>query len=136
MQREIKNIDFSPEFSFKTSRSGGPGGQNVNKVNTKVELSFDVVNSLLLLDDEKERILQKLSSKLTSENILNITSQSERTQLKNKAECIKKFYETIEKALHVPKKRRPTKISPAQKERRLEMKKQKSEIKASRRKIE
>ena len=134
MQEESKNIDFSPEFSFKTSRSSGPGGQNVNKVNTKVELSFDVENSALLLDEEKERIKNNLASKLTKDFVLIITSQSERTQLRNKEECIRKFYEIIEEALKVPKKRKKLKMSKAAIEKRLKQKKHTSEKKDSRKK--
>jgi ribosome-associated protein len=128
--------DFSSEFNFIASRSGGAGGQNVNKVNTKVMLCFDVNNSLLLTEDEKQRILEKLSNKINQEGILQISSQKERTQLANKDLCIKKFYQLIERALAVPKTRRRTRPSAASIEKRLVSKKKISEIKELRKKLE
>jgi len=81
----ILNIpDLSGEFQFLTSRSSGPGGQNVNKVNSKVELRFDIQNSSLLSEEQKEILLVKLSAKISSEGILSIVSQRDRSQLTNK----------------------------------------------------
>ena len=128
----LKGIRLDPEFQFKTSRSSGAGGQNVNKVSTKVELDFDVANSALLSAEQKEIILEKLAGKINKEGILQIVSQTERSQLGNKEIAIKKFYTLVNNCFVVKKKRKATKPSKASKEKRLQTKKRSSEIKKSR----
>ena len=125
--------DLETEISFKTSRSGGSGGQHVNKVSTKVELDFDIAASKILTEEQKAVLLQKLASRLTTEGILQIIAQAERSQLRNKKAAIEKFHTLIAEAFFVQKKRKPTKISKAAKERRLVSKKRKAEVKKLRR---
>jgi ribosome-associated protein len=128
----IIDRDFSKEFIFTASRSSGPGGQNVNKVSTKVELRFDVLHSDLLSEEEIEILRIRLQKKISAEGFLIIVSQSERTQLKNKEKTIEKFYNLIWKALTPVKKRKPTRPSAASKEKRIENKKMQGEKKARR----
>lgn len=120
------------ELVFKATRSSGSGGQNVNKVSTKVELRFNIGNSLLLSDDEKDRVRVKLKNRISSEDILIVSSDSERTQLGNKRAVIEIFFDLLEKALKKPKKRIKTKPTRASKERRLKEKKINSDRKQSR----
>lgn len=107
------------EVTFKTSRSGGSGGQNVNKVATKVELIFNIANSTLFTDTEKLLLTQKLAGKLDLEGNLHVVSQEDRSQLANKENTIEKTIVILQKALHVPKKRKPTKVPKSVVEKRL-----------------
>jgi len=124
------------ELSFKAVRSSGPGGQNVNKVASKVVLTFDLVNSAALDEEEKERAIKKLKSKLTLEGVLMLNCDEDRSQLKNKTIVTKRFLDLIEKALLVPKKRKPTTIPKSVIEKRLKDKSTLSEIKQNRKKPE
>lgn len=122
------------ELAFKAVRSSGAGGQNVNKVSSKVVLSFDVVNSKALSEEEKELVYNKLSARLTAENILILNCDEDRSQLKNKDIVTKRFLDIITKALVIPKIRKATKVPKAVIKKRLKDKKNLSEIKQSRRK--
>ena len=128
----ITKRDFYKEFVFRTSLSQGAGGQHVNKVNTRVELRFSVYDSQLLSEEEKELILFNLRHYVVGNGIIQIFSQEERSQRRNKELCIKKFNELIAKALVRPKKRIPSKPSKAAKARRLRQKRLLSEKKANR----
>jgi ribosome-associated protein len=122
------------ELSFKAVRSSGAGGQNVNKVSSKVILTFDLLNSLALSDEEKELSQKKLKSKLTFDGILILNCDEDRSQLKNKTIVTKRFLEIIEKALIVPKPRKATKIPRSVIEKRLKDKSSIAEIKQNRKK--
>ncbi len=115
-----RNIDV--ELIFSASRSSGPGGQHINKVSTRVELRFDVLNSKLLTDEEKEIIMSKLTGRITKEGMLVLRSQVERSQYDNKVRVMKNFYSLIQKALTPVKKRKPTRPTPGSKQKRLETK--------------
>ncbi|HET7116526.1 MAG TPA: alternative ribosome rescue aminoacyl-tRNA hydrolase ArfB [Hanamia sp.] len=128
-------INVLKEIKFKTARSGGKGGQNVNKVETMVEGAFHIASSQILTDKQKEIILEKLANKITNDGYLQVKSQTERTQLGNKEEVILKIHFLLNNALIKRKKRKPTKPSKASKEKRLKSKKDKGIIKLGRKKI-
>jgi ribosome-associated protein len=118
---EINNI--IQELQYKAVRSSGAGGQNVNKVSSKVMLTFDLQNSLALTHEEKETIKVKLASKLTQDVILILNCDEDRSQLKNKEIVTKRLIEMLKKALVKPKERKPTKIPKSVIENRIKIKK-------------
>ncbi|MCK0158769.1 aminoacyl-tRNA hydrolase [Cellulophaga sp. F20128] len=122
------------ELQFKAVRSGGAGGQHVNKVSTKIELTYDLENSTALTENEKERLLLKLANRLTKENVLLLQCYDSRSQHKNKALAITRFLALIKGALIVPKIRRKTKPSRSAIQKRLNSKKKSALKKSNRRK--
>lgn len=130
-RKEMK--DFSKELSFKTSRSSGAGGQNVNKVETAVTVLWKVNASEFFNEDEKILIQDKLKNRINADGFLFLTVSESRTQLMNKNKAIEKITEIVNKALIIPKKRTATKPSKAQKQKRLDSKKKLSDKKENRR---
>ncbi len=120
------------ELTFSASRSGGPGGQNVNKVNTRVTLRFDVAGSPSLSADQKQTLLARLPGRITREGILQITSQQHRSQAANRQAAVERLVEMLRKALARPKPRRKTRATYASKQRRLETKRRRSDLKRHR----
>ena len=124
--------DLQKEVIYKTSRSGGKGGQNVNKVSTKVELLFVIEQSLLFTDEEKQLLFQKLQSRLNRDGYLQVICEEERSQYLNKEKAIEKLHLILTRALHRPKVRKATKPSKAMIAARLSNKKMQSTKKANR----
>lgn len=125
---------FEKEVKYRFSRSSGSGGQHVNKVSTRVELLFDVVNTELLDETQRERVMGKLKGRISKEGILQIAAQKSRSQLSNKAAAWNTFTQLMQHALTPPPKRKKVKIR-ANPKKRLELKRRQAEKKANRKKV-
>ena len=123
------------ELSFRFSRSSGPGGQHVNRTETRVELVFDLAHTPSLRENQRARALQRLAPYVDTKGVLHLVSQSSRSQLRNREEVVARFQTLLRGALKVPKKRYSTAPTRAERERRLESKRQRSQIKRRRRRI-
>ncbi|AYL97018.1 alternative ribosome rescue aminoacyl-tRNA hydrolase ArfB [Mucilaginibacter celer] len=124
--------DLQKETVYKTSRSGGKGGQNVNKVSSKVELLFSITTSALFTDEEKQTLTEKLQNRLNKDGYVQVICDEERSQYLNKEKAIERLMVLLTKALHKPKVRKPTKVSKAAKAARLDNKKMQSAKKEGR----
>jgi len=120
------------ELRFEFSRSSGPGGQNVNKVETKVRLLFDVRNSSSLTADQRDRIEERLATRITKDHVLHVTSQRHRTREANRRAAVERFTELLDEALAEEEPRVASKVPKAQRKRRLESKRRRSQKKALR----
>ncbi len=123
------------ELSFSASRGGGPGGQHVNKVASRVTLRFDVAKSPSLTETQRQALLQKLASRLTREGVLLLSSHESRSQASNREEVVRRFAQLLREGLRRPKKRRPTRPTRGARERRLGAKKRRSGVKSGRGKV-
>ena len=134
-KKKIKAADLRSEIDFATARSSGPGGQHVNKVNTKVILRLDVKRSGVLNDHQKEALLTKLASRITKEGVLVLTAENKRTQLQNREVVLKKLDKLLAQAFAIRKKRKSTTPTKASVKKRLDEKKLKAEKKKWRKKL-
>ena len=121
------------ELQLKATRSGGPGGQHVNTSSTRIELTWDVAGSPTLTDAQRERLLEKLASRLDTEGRLRLVAQGERSQLQNREAVLARLAEVVRRALVIPRRRKPTRPTRASKEKRLREKKQRGQLKRERR---
>ena len=135
-QNKIDIQRIKPELVFSTSRSSGPGGQNVNKVNSKVTLKWDISQSPSLTDELKNHLLTKLASRITTEGVLMIVAQDNRSQIQNKEEVMLKLEKLLIKAFEEKKPRKSTKPSKSSVQNRIEKKKKNSEKKQWRQKMD
>jgi len=124
------------ELDFRFSRSGGPGGQHVNRTATRVELLFDVAHSPSLTEKQRQRLLKRLAGRIDSEGILRVAAQSERSQLRNRREAIERLQTLLRQALYIPKRRRRSRVPRWARERRLAEKRRRSETKRYRHKVD
>lgn len=132
---DFSKDDLTPFITFKASRSGGKGGQNVNKVSSKVELNFDLAAAPFFSIEEKERIRRKLSGRFTSDGLIQVVAEEERSQLFNKERSLDKLYHLLKNALHVHKPRKATKPTKASVEKRLQSKQQQALKKINRKRL-
>lgn len=131
---ELSANELLRNSTFKTSRSGGKGGQNINKVSSKVELNFNFAESNLFTEEQKKRIREKLSNRISASGQLQVICEEERSQLQNKQHCLDKLIILIQRALHVEKPRKATKPSRSDIEKRLKQKQLQAKKKIGRRK--
>ncbi|MCH7400385.1 aminoacyl-tRNA hydrolase [Belliella kenyensis] len=135
ISQKIKFQVFNAELEFQASRSSGPGGQNVNKVNSKVQLFFHIEKSQFLTEEEMQTLLEKWGNKIDSEGKIMFLSQEKRSQIQNKEQAIKKFYDALSKAFEKKKIRKATKPKKSAIEARIKAKKFKGEKKQNRGKV-